>query len=89
MAELALTRRPVLSLGAGVQSSAMALMAAEGRWGVVPELAIFADTHPQASRSTAVSRDASLEALGDASRAPGAAQRDASRSAAAARDACR
>jgi hypothetical protein len=37
-------RTPVISLGAGVQSSAMLLMAAEGRFGVVPELAIFSDT---------------------------------------------
>jgi hypothetical protein len=37
-------RTPVISLGAGVQSSTMLLMAAEGRFGVVPELAIFADT---------------------------------------------
>jgi hypothetical protein len=37
-------RTPVVSLGAGVQSSAMLLMAAEGRFGTVPELAVFADT---------------------------------------------
>lgn len=36
--------RRVLSLGAGVQSSAMLLMALEGRFGDVPDLAIFADT---------------------------------------------
>jgi hypothetical protein len=35
---------PVISLGAGVQSSTLALMAAEGRFGIVPELAVFADT---------------------------------------------
>lgn len=34
----------VLSLGAGVQSTVMALMASEGKFGVVPDLAIFADT---------------------------------------------
>ena len=34
----------VISLGAGVQSTVLALMAAEGRWGDVPPLAIFADT---------------------------------------------
>lgn len=34
----------VLSLGAGVQSSAMLLMALEGRFGDVPDCAIFADT---------------------------------------------
>lgn len=33
-----------LSLGAGVQSSALALMAARGELGVVPDAAIFADT---------------------------------------------
>lgn len=38
------SRRAVISLGAGVQSTAMALMAADGRWGDVPELAVFADT---------------------------------------------
>src|ERR1039457_3883021 len=37
-------RVPVVSLGAGVQSSALALMAAEGRFGASPELAVFADT---------------------------------------------
>jgi hypothetical protein len=34
----------VLSLGAGVQSSAMLLMALEGRFGDKPDIAIFADT---------------------------------------------
>lgn len=34
----------VLSLGAGVQSSALLLMADEGRFGVKPDVAIFADT---------------------------------------------
>lgn len=37
-------RARIISLGAGVQSSALALMAADGRWGVPPELAVFADT---------------------------------------------
>ncbi len=35
----------VLSLGGGVQSSVMALMAGEGAFGRVPDCAIFADTH--------------------------------------------
>jgi len=34
----------ILSLGAGVQSSTMALMAEEGAFGVTPDAAIFADT---------------------------------------------
>lgn len=34
----------VISLGAGVQSTVLTLMAADGRWGEPPELAIFADT---------------------------------------------
>lgn len=34
----------MISLGAGVQSSALLLMAAEGEFGAVPKLAIFADT---------------------------------------------
>lgn len=38
------TREPVISLGAGVQSTTMALLAAEGVWGVVPRYAVFADT---------------------------------------------
>jgi hypothetical protein len=37
-------RTPVISLGAGVQSTVLTLMAAEGAFGPVPELAIFADT---------------------------------------------
>lgn len=37
-------RLRVLSLGAGVQSTTLALMAAEGRFGVMPDCAIFADT---------------------------------------------
>ena len=35
----------VISLGGGVQSSVMALMAGEGAFGRVPDCAIFADTH--------------------------------------------
>ena len=35
----------VISLGGGVQSSVMALMASEGEFGKVPDCAIFADTH--------------------------------------------
>ena len=44
----------VLSLGGGVQSSVMALMAGEGVFARVPDCAIFADTHwsPPASTST-------------------------------------
>ena len=34
----------ILSLGAGVHSSTMALMAEEGAFGVKPDAAIFADT---------------------------------------------
>ena len=34
----------ILSLGAGVQSSTMALMANEGAFGPLPDYAIFADT---------------------------------------------
>ena len=34
----------VLSLGAGVQSSALALMAAKGEIGPMPDIALFADT---------------------------------------------
>lgn len=37
-------RVPVVSLGAGVQSSAMLLMAAAGELDAVPEVAVFADT---------------------------------------------
>lgn len=36
-----------ISLGAGVQSTAMALMAAEGAFGVMPDCAIFADTRAE------------------------------------------
>ena len=38
-------RLTVISLGGGVQSSVMALMAAEGAFDSVPDCAIFADTH--------------------------------------------
>jgi hypothetical protein len=43
-------RTPVISLGAGVQSSTLLRMADAGEFGVVPELAVFADTgaEPQA-----------------------------------------
>ena len=34
----------VISLGAGVQSTTMALMAAQGEIGPMPDCAIFADT---------------------------------------------
>jgi len=34
----------ILSLGAGVQSSTMALMADQGAFGVKPDAAVFADT---------------------------------------------
>ena len=35
----------VISLGGGVQSSVMALMASGGAFGPMPDCAIFADTH--------------------------------------------
>ena len=35
----------VISLGGGVQSSVMALMASGGAFGTMPDCAIFADTH--------------------------------------------
>lgn len=38
-------RLRVLSLGAGVQSTTLALMAAHGEVGPMPDCAIFADTH--------------------------------------------
>lgn len=38
-------RLTVISLGGGVQSSLMALMTAEGVLDIVPDCAIFADTH--------------------------------------------
>lgn len=41
------TRWNILSLGAGVQSSALALMAAAGEVGPMPDAAIFADTHAE------------------------------------------
>jgi len=37
-------RAPIISLGAGVQSTALCLMAARGEFDVTPELAVFADT---------------------------------------------
>ena len=36
-----------ISLGAGVQSSAMYLMACEGEFGKLPDVAIFADTQSE------------------------------------------
>ena len=44
MTETAAPRLRVLSLGAGVQSTTMALMAAHGEFGVMPDFALFADT---------------------------------------------
>lgn len=47
MGSLATTPAPrlrVLSLGAGVQSTTLALMAAHGEIGPMPDCAIFADT---------------------------------------------
>lgn len=38
-------RLRVLSLGAGVQSTTLAFMAAHGEIGPMPDCAIFADTH--------------------------------------------
>ena len=38
-------RLTVISLGGGVQSSVMALMASEGAFDTTPDCAIFADTH--------------------------------------------
>ena len=40
----------IISLGAGVQSSTMALMAASGELAPMPEAAIFADTHDEPAR---------------------------------------
>lgn len=37
----------VLSLGAGVQSSALALMASAGEIGPMPDFAVFADTQDE------------------------------------------
>lgn len=52
--------RHFLSLGAGVQSTTMALMAPHGEIGPLPEVAIFADTpergHPGYRRATAYLR---------------------------------
>ena len=42
----------VLSLGAGVQSSAMALMAAKGEITPMPDCAIFADTQAEPQSTT-------------------------------------
>lgn len=44
--ELQMTKH-ILSLGAGVQSSAMALMAAKGELSPMPEAAVFADTQAE------------------------------------------
>ncbi len=44
LADTATIRLRVLSLGAGVQSTALALMAAHGEIGPMPDCAIFADT---------------------------------------------
>ncbi len=40
-------RAPVISLGAGVQSSTLLLMAADGEFEATPEVAVFADTHAE------------------------------------------
>ena len=40
-----MNRLTVISLGGGVQSTVMALMAGDGAFGGVPDWAIFADTH--------------------------------------------
>ena len=45
----------VLSLGGGVQSSVMALMAGEGAFARVPDCAIFADTRGSRPASTSTS----------------------------------
>jgi hypothetical protein len=41
------TKYTVLNLGAGVQSSALALMAAKGEVGPMPDFAVFADTQAE------------------------------------------
>ena len=41
------TKYTVLNLGAGVQSSALALMAAKGEIGPMPDFAVFADTQAE------------------------------------------
>lgn len=41
------SRAPVISLGAGVQSSTLLLMAAEGEFDETPEVAVFADTQAE------------------------------------------
>jgi len=49
----------ILSLGAGVQSTAMILMAARGALAPMPDCAIFADTEPQGwARAVEVDRAA-------------------------------
>jgi hypothetical protein len=45
-------RLRVLSLGAGVQSTTLALLAAHGEVGPMPDCAIFADTRWEPGRST-------------------------------------
>ncbi len=44
----------IISLGAGVQSSAMALMAAKGEITPMPDAAIFADTQSEPRRGAGV-----------------------------------
>lgn len=48
-------RLRALSLGAGVQSTTMALMAAHGEIGPMPDCAIFADTGWEPKPSTSIS----------------------------------
>ena len=43
----AVTKYTVLNLGAGVQSSCLALMAAKGEVGPMPDFAVFADTQAE------------------------------------------
>ena len=50
-AQAAGIRLRVLSLGAGVQSTTLALMAAHGEIGPMPDCAIFADTGGSRNRS--------------------------------------
>jgi hypothetical protein len=42
----------VISLGAGVQSTTMALMATHGEITLMPDCAIFADTHAEPKANT-------------------------------------
>ena len=42
----------VISLGGGVQSSVMALMASQGAFDAIPDCTIFADTHWEPPPST-------------------------------------